>query len=289
MTKFTPPPGTVSRVHAERVLVIAPHFDDEVLGCSGLLLQLIGEGATVRVLFLSDGSGGVEEVGNRREYAARRRNEAATVAGQVGISSFEELGLPDGALIEHLEAISESIGRAVTTFRPDLLLLPSPTEISADHRAAFRALHRLLAPLRPGDPLYDHTARLRILLYEVNHPQHPDILVDVGGELAEIQALMALYHSQKELHDYSAAAAGLRRFRTLSLPTGVRAAEAYRALSLQDFVTRSPLPLTEHLGGIRDTPTPRSGPLVSVVIRTRNRPRKLMREVKRSQKVVLGA
>ena len=275
MTKFTPPPGTVSRVHAERVLVIAPHFDDEVLGCGGLLLQLIGRGAETRVLFLSDGSGGVEEVGDRREYAARRRNEAATVAGQLGVSSFEELGLPDGALIEHLEAISESIRRAVTTFRPDLLLLPSPSEVSADHRAAFRALHHLLAPVRSGDPLYDQAAGLRILLYEVNRPQHPDILVDVGKELVEIQALMALYHSQTKLHDYPAAAAGLRRFRTLSLPPGVRAAEAYRALSLQDFVTRSPLRLTEHLGGILDTPTPRNGPLVSVVIRTRDRPRKL--------------
>jgi LmbE family N-acetylglucosaminyl deacetylase len=275
MTRFSPPPGTVSRIRARRVLVIAPHFDDEVLGCGGLLRQLIGAGSEARVLFLSDGSGGVEEVGDRDAYAARRRDEAAVVAERLGIASVAELGLPDGALIDHLPAIADRIGRELGEFRPDLLLLPSPTEITSDHRVAFLALHRTLSPVRHGESLHGIAATLRILLYEVNRLLHPDVLVDVGGDLAEIEALMGLYASQAELHDYAGAGVGLRRYRTLSLPPDVRAAEAYRTLSLDDLVTRSAMQLAEHLGGIADVPDPTEGPLVSVVVRTRDRPRKL--------------
>ncbi|MGD8327797.1 MAG: PIG-L family deacetylase [Acidobacteriota bacterium] len=275
MTRFSPPPGTVSRIRARRALVIAPHFDDEVLGCGGLLRQLIRGGCVVRVLFLSDAAGGVEEVGDRQGYAARRRKEAATVADRLGIESFHELDLPDGDLLAHLMEIAVGIGEQLAAFRPDLLLVPSPTEITGDHRAAFLALHRTLAPVRQGQPLYDLVAPMRILTYEVNRLLHPDVLVDVGAEVNEVAALVALYASQAELHDYAAAALGLRRYRTLGLSPAVRAAEAYRTLSLDEFVTHSAMQLVEHLGGIVDKPPVQEGPLVSVIVRTRDRPRKL--------------
>lgn len=275
MTRFSPPPGAVSRIGAERALVLAPHFDDEVLGCGGLLCRLTGSGAAVRVLFLSDGSGGVEEVGDRPAYAQRRRQEAGAVAQRLGIEPFGELGLPDGGLIDHVPEIAESVGDELSSFRPDLLLLPSPTEVTGDHRAAFLAVHEVLSPLRPQDQRYETAAPLRVLLYEINRLLHPDVLIDVGDHLDDIEALVGLYESQAELHDYAAAAVGLRRYRTLSLPPGVRAAEAYRALQLDDFTTRSRMELAEYLGGIVDPPPPPAGPLVSVILRTRDRPRKL--------------
>ena len=45
----------------ERVLVIAPHPDDEVFGCGGMLAHHAAQGATVRVLVLTDGAGGAPE------------------------------------------------------------------------------------------------------------------------------------------------------------------------------------------------------------------------------------
>ena len=265
------------------MLVLAPHYDDEVLGCGGLVAQLADAGARVRVLFLSDGSlrppdeGGAEEAeaaADADAYGRRRRGESERALEALGVGEAEHLDLPDGRLAGHLDELVEGLRRVVLDLHPDLLLAPSPLEVTADHRAAFAAVHRLLGPVRAGDadPLAQAVAELEVLLYEVNHPAYPDVLVDVSREVARIEAAMAAYASQQERHDYLAAGLGLRRFRTLSLPRDVAAAEGYRRLRTLDFASRSPAALIRHLGGTPELLEVADGPLVSVVVRTKDRP-----------------
>ena len=144
------PPGATTRVHARRALVIAPHFDDDVLGCGGLIAQLAAAGARVRVLFLTDGSGGEEEVADRAAYAERRHAEAARGLAILGVTDLVFADLPDGALASHVDEAAAAISQALLAYAPDLLLAISPLEISSDHRAAFAALHAVLTPLRGG-------------------------------------------------------------------------------------------------------------------------------------------
>jgi LmbE family N-acetylglucosaminyl deacetylase/glycosyltransferase involved in cell wall biosynthesis len=265
------PPGRTERMQAESALVLAPHFDDEVLGCGGLLVQLAASGAAVRVLFLTDGGGGDEEVTDSTAYRRRRREEATQVCGLLGFAGCDYLDLPDGALDRHLDAAMGGIRRALLSQRPKLLLVPSPLEISRDHRAAFAAVHRLLAPVRDGHPDEEPLKDLHILLFEVNQPGHPDLLVDVTAEAPVLARAMAVYASQEERHPYWNAALGLRRFRTLSLAPGVELAEGYRRLRVEDFTTRTPAQLVRHLGGLPEVHEVREGPRISVVVRTRNR------------------
>jgi hypothetical protein len=175
-------------------------------------------------------------------------------------------------LEQHQEALGDALRRSLNDLRPDLVLAPSPLEATADHRAAFAALFAVLSAVRAGDPLAEAAARLEILLYEVNHPGYPNLLVDVSEELARLEAAMACYASQLERHGYLAAALGLRRFRALSLPPSVTAAEGYVRLSAEDLTTRSLARLTAELGGSPKLVEVRQGPRVSVVVRTRNRP-----------------
>jgi LmbE family N-acetylglucosaminyl deacetylase len=305
------PPGETTAVSARRVLVLAPHYDDEVLGCGGLLTQLAERGARVRVLFLTDGSAAPPAVETKtapaaqpeapapaaadRAYAERRRAESARALAALGLGQdadgAEHLELPDGRLAGYLDEAARAIRGALLDLEPDLLLAPSPLEVTADHRAAFAALHRVLGAVREAggeapDPLAAVAAGLEVLLYEVNHPAYPDLLVDVSRELPRIEAAMACYESQQERHDYLAAGLGLRRYRTLSLPAGgrsggesgegaadpVTAAEGYRRLRAADFATRGPASLVRRLGGVPELLEVREGPPVSVVVRTRDRP-----------------
>jgi len=269
------PPGWTERVRAASVLAVAPHYDDEVLGCGGLLAQLVAAGAVARVLFLTDGGGGAEAGVDRDAYRRRRHQECGQVCEILGLTGCDLLGLPDGALDQHLDEAAAGIRRVLLTQRPELLLVPSPLEVSRDHRAAFAALHRLLAPLREGHPDLEVLRGLRVLVYEVNHPAFPDLLVDVSAEAPVLQKAMAAYASQAERHPYWNAALGLRRFRTLTLLPEVELAEAYRRLRLEDFTTRSPAQLVRHLGGLPAVQEVREGPRISVIVRTRDRPRLL--------------
>lgn len=270
-----PPPGKTTVVDAERVLVLAPHHHDEVLGCGGLLSQLASAGAQLRVLFLTDSGATAEEAESRAAHSELRRREAEAAAVALGIAGVEHLGLPAGRLAQHLEDAARAIRRALEATRPNLVLVPSPLEPASDHRAVFAALHRVLSPIREeraGDGAAALASRLTVLVYEVNRPLFPNLLVDVGSQLPKIEAAMACYASQERRHGLLRSRLGLSRYRTLSLAPEVEAAEGYVRLEASDFTTRSLAQLIRHLGGEGELLEITQGPRMSVVVRTKDRP-----------------
>lgn len=269
------PPGVTTRVTAEKALVIAPHFDDDVLGCGGLIAQLTASGANVAVLFLTDGSGGVEEITDREAYASRRHQEASHALRILGVSDIEFLDLPDGSLATHVDEAAEAVHRTLVAHAPDLLLAISPLEISADHRAAFAATHTALSTLRGGTDLDAAVDGLQILLYEANHPAFPDVLVDVTDQVDLVRQAIEAHASQLELHNYREMTLGLRSLRTASLSPEVKAAEGFRSLTVEDFVMTSRAALIRRLGGVPELHDINDGPLISVIVRTKDRPQLL--------------
>jgi LmbE family N-acetylglucosaminyl deacetylase len=266
------PPTETTTVSARRVLVLAPHFDDEVFGCGGLLAQLAESGAETRVLYLTDSSGGSEITEDRAAYAARRRTEAQRGLDILGISQLEMLSIPDGSLHASVDTAAEAIRRVIVDHRPDLILSVSPCEITDDHRAAFASLHQALTGLRGGTDLDEIMINCRILLYEVNHPLYPDLLVDVSDRIEPLTSAINAHTSQLELHNYREAALGMRHYRALSLPAAVEAAEGYREIRVMDLVTHSRSSMVHRLGGVPEHAERHEGPLVSVVVRTKDRP-----------------
>lgn len=265
------PPGHTDDLAAKSLLVVAPHYDDEVLGCGGLIARCLAEEAVVRVLFLTDG-GGDRRGDERVAYTARRRQEAAAAAAVLGLSGTHHLELPDGRLGDHLDAVGKAIEGLLLSQRPDHLLITSPLEVSRDHRAAFAALHRRLTKLRPGDALWEIGQGLTILTYEVNHPQRADVLIDISAQDDILRRAMDCYTSQQEQHDYLAAALGLAKFRSLTLPRGTELVEAYRRLTVNDFITRGEAALWAHLGAVPELVRVNEGPRVTVIVRTKDRP-----------------
>jgi LmbE family N-acetylglucosaminyl deacetylase len=223
-----------------------------------------------------DAAGGEITFADGAAYSRRRREESEHAARLLGVTECLHVDLPDSALASpvHVARASEAIAVRIRATAPDLLLAPSPLEISADHRAACAAVHDAMHALRAGHE--DVIRGLDILLYEVNHASHPDLLVDVSPQIPTVTAAMHCYASQQARHDYLAAAIGLRRFRTLTLGPDVTHAEAYRRLSGWDLATRSFAQLVALVDGHtreRTLSPVEAGPLVSVVVRTRDRPR----------------
>ncbi len=105
-------PSPLDVTTGERLLVIAPHPDDETLGAGGLIQRVIGHGGTVRVVLVTAGDGYVEavvqETGRPRprptEYVAygeRRLREARLALHELGgdaVRAEHLLGFPDGGI-----------------------------------------------------------------------------------------------------------------------------------------------------------------------------------------------
>lgn len=94
------------------VLVVAAHPDDESLGAAGLMSDASARGARVRVLVATDGehSHPQSPTHSPTELAARRRTEVAgAVAAVAQRARVDFLGLPDGSLAEHRDALAAAV------------------------------------------------------------------------------------------------------------------------------------------------------------------------------------
>jgi len=151
---------------AGRLLVLAPHMDDETLACGGTIL-LHAHKAEVHCLFATDGAGSPAPLlpwQGRADHglAARRRDEAVSAAGQLGVPSgnLHFLDLPDGKLAAHRGELVAALARSVSQLNPDFVLAPFRYDVHPDHVALNRAIRRVLRDL-PRVP--------RLLEYFVYH------------------------------------------------------------------------------------------------------------------------
>ena len=182
------------------VLVIAPHPDDEVLGCGGSILTNRTAGRTVAVVYLTSGELGSVDCPPYR-LAEIREAEARDAAAVLGIDAgrLTFLRLGDGRLDPYdLEQVS-AVVRVVRTARPRLVYLPHPHDGSFDHRAAFELAWRAIGlaasrSLPDQGPAYWVPA---VLGYEVWAPiGHPAYAEDITAVVETKLAALARYACQ---------------------------------------------------------------------------------------------
>ena len=123
-----------------RVVVVAPHPDDELLGCGGTLAMLAREGREIVVVGVTDGEAshpGSTRFSPRALGAARRAERQSGLRALGLDGSSQRLGLPDGGIT----AAEPSLARSLET-----LLVPDDIVVSTwrldghpDHEAAGRA------------------------------------------------------------------------------------------------------------------------------------------------------
>lgn len=96
-----------------RLVVVAPHPDDEVLTCGGLLQLHASRGGDCRIVIVTDGeaSHGPASVETRAALGLQRRNESDAGMAQLGLASdvAVRLGLPDGGLRSARDALAEAL------------------------------------------------------------------------------------------------------------------------------------------------------------------------------------
>ncbi|MCB9897586.1 MAG: PIG-L family deacetylase [Planctomycetes bacterium] len=140
-------PGAAS---GRDVLLLAPHPDDEALGCGGTLALMARAGARVSVVVCARGDGGIAaDASAGDELVAERRRESEAACAALGVSRVLFLGRSSAELRADPEAVAQALGELAGRRTYDVLLLPWPLERHDTHRAV--TLAGLLADLVRAD------------------------------------------------------------------------------------------------------------------------------------------
>ena len=221
---LSPPPG-------EKIIVLAPHPDDETLGCGGAIRLLRESGKQVKVIFLTSGDqadpsnklskilrhenppnppllkGGLPDQSHLTEYALLREREAVKALKILGVSDYEFLRFPDRKLDMYFESALGRLLDVMKQYAADTIFSPSMIELNPDHRTAAalamemqRAVMKTDAPspLPPpsGVRASEGAAPVNLLFYEVTTPLRPNLLIDITSVRGRKKKAVKRYKSQ---------------------------------------------------------------------------------------------
>ncbi|HSI97216.1 MAG TPA: PIG-L family deacetylase [Gaiellaceae bacterium] len=181
-----------------RVLVIAAHPDDEVLGMGGTIAVHAERGDHVRIVVVTDGSS--TQYPDDAETRAQKEQEALSAAAELGVEDYVHLDLPDMRLdtLPHVE-VNRVVEEHVRELAPQVVYTVQP-DVNLDHRILFDAVAVATRPT-PG-----HAVR-RLLTYAPTSSTEwtpaavnwfvPNWYVDVTATLERKVAAFAHYETER--------------------------------------------------------------------------------------------
>lgn len=221
-----------------RILVIAAHPDDEVLGCGGTLARLTATGAEAVVLILANGLTSRPDFDPVRDAdLLRTHHERARRAGrQLGARDVRLGGFPDQKMdtVPLLE-ITQAIERVIAEVRPDTVFTQHGGDLNQDHVITFRATLTATRPM-PGCPVR------RVYAYEVGSSTEwsfqqfeprfqPQVFFDISAHLETKIAALAVYESEVRAFPHPRSPEALRAAaQRWGSVIGVAAAEAFHCV-----------------------------------------------------------
>lgn len=214
-----------------KVIVVAPHADDEIIGCGATIAKHIFDGDEVIVIIATNASKGAPELFSEQDVKVTR-NEAKNAHKVLGIKETYFLDFPAPALNAFPEfKISLELSKIFQKISANHLYLPHPGDIHQDHKAIYRAA------LVAARPQVNHKIN-NIYCYETlsetewtpihEKPFVPNHFVDVTEVFTKKEEAMKCFKSQIKMFPHSRSLEtfeALAKFRGATV--GVERAEAF--------------------------------------------------------------
>ena len=210
------------------MLVVAPHQDDEIIGCGGAMLLQKKTGMRVSVIFTQDGGDEHQADGrSREEQKAIRNQEARLVAMEMGIEEPRFLGY--GRLNGEMNGnVANDLRAEIKGAKADVIFTP----FILDHNIHHRLTNYALAEAIKGDTLHP-----KIIGYEVWALTIPNIILNIDTVMSEKQRLLSLYKSQLTGKDYLNGITGLNMYHSMNFGAGeCRFAERFFEMPAEVFI-----------------------------------------------------
>lgn len=127
-----------------KVLVVAAHPDDEVLGCGGTIVKHTSNGDIVRIMIMAEGITSRDDTrdpGSHSDDLSALHAQSLNAAELMGVSKIKQCGFPDNRMdhIDLLDVVKE-IEREIAEFQPDTVYTHHNGDVNIDHQVTHRAV-----------------------------------------------------------------------------------------------------------------------------------------------------
>lgn len=177
----------------QRILIVAPHPDDEVIGCAGTLKLHQQSGDEVCVVYVTDGRRSQAQDLSSAEMATRREQEAQAALQRLQINCSHWLGLYEGEWTA--DQFAALLDPSLRDFQPHIIYAPSLVDYHPEHRSVAQAFARTLTHIRSD---FDQPI---IRVYQVHVPLTSilvNVVADVSRWAAEIRSASEAYLTQAD-------------------------------------------------------------------------------------------
>jgi LmbE family N-acetylglucosaminyl deacetylase len=189
-----PPPRLWATSGRERVVVVAPHADDETLGCAGTLIRHREAGDRTRIVIVTDGRLSRAYGFDAASMGERRHEEAREVARRMG-AELDWVGLAQNQWSS--EEGAAALRSVLSELSPTVVYAPSAIDYHPDHRRVATVLAAVLSegPTSFEVRIYASQVPLTALLVNMVH--------DVSDLAESMGRASAAYATQREALSYS--------------------------------------------------------------------------------------
>ncbi len=185
----------------KKILIVAAHPDDEVLGCFGTVARLIREGHEAYTLILGEGKTSRDEkrqIENKKNDIAMLGNEIKKANGVIGIKKVFIESYPDNRFDSvNLLDIIKVISKVKEEVQPDIIFTHYEKDLNIDHQITYQAVITATRPMQ--DECVKEIYSFEILSStEWNYPISfsPDTYFDISETLSLKIAAMKEYASE---------------------------------------------------------------------------------------------
>ena len=217
-------PVTLRELEQDRVLVVAPHMDDEMIGAGGALALHHQLGSELGLVFTADCAGVGPDPQKNEAEAKIRQAEAEVAAAYFDMDYQGTLGYPCGSLSLREKEMGKDLAKLIREWNPKTIFCPFPSDHHRDHQATAMGL---------ANALKETGWKGEIWGYEIWSTIWPNTAVDITGVTEQKQESIECYPSQIKYMSYVDSALGLNRYRGLRVLK--ESAEAYYVCSAKEF------------------------------------------------------
>ena len=220
----------------KKILVVASHPDDEILGCGGTIAKLSKSGNIIKTIILTRGISSRFDSSNKKIAKLQKKlNECSKAANKIiGVRNLKFFDLPDNQFDNNsLLFLTKIVEKEINNFKPQIIFTHFINDLNIDHQYTSKAV---LTAARPQNK----NSVDEILFFEINSSTDyqinsnglqflPNYFVDISKTIKFKKKALEIYKSEMKRYPHSRSVkAVLNRNISIGNSVGLESCEAFQ-------------------------------------------------------------